>query len=101
MISRQQHAVLFAEQQARPKSRSGRVRVEKSAGQFAGLQRGQLDRGRRLVELHPDAGKTPAELAQDARQDRGHREAGERDPDVTDLALRERAQFRRHASERA
>ena len=75
--------------------------MEEAAGQFAGLQRRQLGRGRGLVQLHPDAGKPPVKLAQDAGQHRGHGEAGERDPHAPDPALRQGPQLRRNARQRA
>ena len=93
VIGGEQDAVAFAKQETRVKMGRGSVGVEKSAGEVAGFERGELDGGGGLVELDANAGEALVEFAQDSGEDGGHREAGEGDTDVSDLAGGERFDF--------
>ena len=89
MVGREQHAVFLLQQDVRAQAGRGRVGVEKTAGEIAGLQRGELGRGGRFVELEPDAGVAAVKFADDRRQDRGHGQAGKGNAHMADLAVGE------------
>ena len=94
MAGREKQAVALAEKQARADAGRGRrAGVEKTAAEFAGLERDELRGGGRFVEFEADAGESAAEFAENAGQDGGHREAGEGDADVSLFAARERLDF--------
>ena len=74
--------------------------MKESAGDLAGLQRLQLGRCWRFVQLHADAGIAPVEVAQDTRQHRRHRQTGEGHAHMPGLSARERLDIARHRRQR-
>lgn len=92
--------VAFAEQEAGMKVRCRGVGVEKAAGEIAGFERGELGGRGRFVEFDANAREALVELAENARKDGGHGEAGEGDPDVSDLTGSERLEFGGNGHER-
>ena len=79
-------AVELAEQDARADAGRRCIGVEETAGDVAGLERGELGGGGRFGEFEADAGMEAVKLANDRRQHGGHGEARERDAHVADLA---------------
>src|SRR4051812_40968953 len=90
MRCRQEDAIAFAQQQTRPKSGRRGVGMKKTAGDVSRLQGGELRRSGRFGELESNPRMTLVKVTQDPGQDRGHRESGESDADVTGLTARQR-----------
>jgi len=85
----EENAVELAEEDAGADTGSGRVGVEETAGDLAGLERDELGGCRGLGELEADPGMEAVKLTDDRREHGGHGEAGKGDAHVADLAAGE------------